>query len=207
MPTNSNDPSDIVPNEARPASSADREKVDQPERTATRTGTQANRTMLGVLLALLLVAVLLALWALLSRNDDSAADITTTRPTPVIVPTSTPVPSDAAVGVNTVDEPAATPTSIPVATPTPLPEGLQACTTDRAPLVTATYIVDTNTTPLNQRSEPAVSAPQAGTFDPGQTGLVFTGECVVNVGDGYTWWEIFNGTEDVWVASDFVTIN
>jgi hypothetical protein len=37
--------------------------------------------------------------------------------------------------------------------------------------------------------------------------LVFTGECVVNVADGYTWWKIFNGTEDVWVASAFVTPN
>ena len=71
----------------------------------------------------------------------------------------------------------------------------------------SSYIVDTNTAPLNQRYEPSVGGAQAGSFDPGQTGLVFTGECVVNVTDGYTWWKIFNGTEDVWVASAFVTPN
>jgi hypothetical protein len=36
---------------------------------------------------------------------------------------------------------------------------------------------------------------------------MFTGECVMNVSDGYTWWKIFNGAEDVWIASAFVTPN
>lgn len=168
---------------------------------------QANRTMLGVLLALLFVAVLLALWFLIFDSGDatSSAD-PAPRPTPLTIATSTPVPDDS-VGITTTDAVEAAPTTAPVATATPVPEGFEACTADTAPLTTATYIVDTNTTPLNQRSEPAVSGTQAGTFDPGQTGLVFTGECVVNIADGYTWWQIFNGTEDVWVASDFVTPN
>ena len=75
------------------------------------------------------------------------------------------------------------------------------------PLTTSTYTVDTNTTPLRQRVGPSVDADQTGAFDAGQPNLVFNGECVVNIADGFTWWQIFNGTEDVWVASDFVTVN
>ncbi len=168
---------------------------------------QANRTMLGVLLALLAVAVLLALWFLIFDNgDDTAAGSNQSAlPTPVTIP-ATPTPVGG-IGVATTDETAATPTTAPVATATPIPEGFEACASTAEPSTTGTYIVDTNTTPLNQRAEPAVSAAQAGTFDPGQTGLSFTGECVVNIGDGYTWWKIFNGTEDVWIASSFVTPN
>jgi hypothetical protein len=168
---------------------------------------QANRTLLRVLLTLLFVAVLLALWFLIFDNDDSttAGSGSAAGPTPLTIATSTPEPEDVVVGVTTTDSVEETPTTVSVATPTPVPEGFEACGTDREPLTTTTYIVDTNTTPLNQRSEPAVSAPEAGTFDPGESGLVFTGECVVNVADGYTWWKIFNGSEDVWIASDFVT--
>lgn len=171
---------------------------------------QANRTMLGVLLALLAVAVLLALWFLLFDNGDSSSSTASTsaRPTPLTIATSTPVPSDTTVGVNTTDTPAEPdPTAIPAVVATPVPEGFEACTSDAAPLTTSSYIVDTNTTPLNQRDEPSVNGAQAGTFDPGETGLVFTGECVVNVADGYTWWKIFNGSQDVWIASAFVTAN
>ena len=164
--------------------------------------------MLGVLLALLFVAVVLALWFLIFDDGDSSSSANPApRPTPLTIATSTPVPDETTVGVTTTDTADATPTTEPVATATPVPEGFEACADGAAPLTTATYIVDTNTTPLNQRMEPAVSGAQAGTFDPGQTGLVFTGECVVNVADGYTWWQIFNGTEDVWVASAFVTPN
>lgn len=170
-----------------------------------RTRPQANRTMLGVLLALLFVAVILALWFLLFDGGDSesAADGAEAGPTPLTIATATPQPDESSVGLSTTDEDVAQPTATPAATP--LPEDLEACSPDAAPQTTATYIVDTNTTPLNQRTEPAVSGTQAGTFDPGQTGLVFTGECVVNTADGYTWWKIFNGSEDVWIASRFVT--
>jgi len=165
-----------------------------------RTRPQANRTILGVLLAILAVAVLLALWFLIfDRGDDSASGSSAALPTPVTIPTvsqavSTPTPVPTTV-------------SAPVVTPTPVPEGFQACSDAQSPLTTTTYIVDTNTTPLNQRAEPSVAASQAGTFDPGQDDLVFSGECVINVNDQYTWWKIFNGTVDVWVASDFVTPN
>jgi hypothetical protein len=159
--------------------------------------------VLGVLLALLGVAVLLALWFLLFAGDDandSAAELSTAAPTAIALPTMT------AIAI-TDDGSAAAPatTTVPLTTPTPVPEGFEACAPDRLPSTTGTYVVDTNTTPLNQRSEPAVGAELAGTFAPGQTGLSFTGNCVVNLGDGYVWWEIDNGTENVWIASDFVT--
>ncbi len=166
---------------------------------------QTNRTVLGVLLAVLFVAIVLALWFLLFDDDSTTAtSATTAGPTPVTIATSTPEPDDTTVGLSTgdVDE---TETTAPVATPTPVPEGFEACSAEDAPATTQTYIVDTNTTPLNQRSEPAVTGTLVGTFDPGQTGLAFTGECVVNITDGFTWWKIFNGTEDVWIASGFVT--
>lgn len=162
---------------------------------------QTNRTVLGVLLAILGVAVLLALWFLIFDNDDDAATgVNTALPTPLTVATSTPGPQLAPTS-------AAVPTSAPAATATAVPEGFDSCTGAQAPLTTTTYIVDTNTTPLNQRATPAVSAEQSGTFPAGQNDLVFTGECVVNLTDGYVWWQIFNGTQDVWVASDFVTPN
>lgn len=168
---------------------------------------QANRTLLGVLLAVLFIAVLLALWFLIFDNDDSTASgDPAPRPTPLTIATSTPVPDDA-VGVTTTDTAETAPTTAPVAAATPVPEGFEVCVDNAVPLTTATYIVDTNTTPLNQRLEPAVSSDLAGTFDPGQTGLVFTGECVVNIADGFTWWQIFNGADDVWIASSFVTPN
>jgi len=116
--------------------------------------------------------------------------ITRTIPTPGTVATATAVPVA---------------TTAPSVTPSPVPEGFQACPDDRKPITTATYVVDTNTTPLNQRTEPAVGSDQAGTFAPGQENLVFSGDCVINTTDQYTWWKIFNGTQDVWVASDFVT--
>lgn len=166
---------------------------------------QTNRTILGVLLALLLVAIVLALWFLLFDNgESSAADANGqgARPTPLTIATAAPIPQDQVVAAG---DPAADPT--PGATTTPVPDGFQACLADQIPLTTTTYVVDTNTTPLNQRQEPAVSAAQSGTFAPGQDDLVFTGNCVVNVNDSYTWWEIFNGTDDVWIASDFVTPN
>lgn len=167
---------------------------------------QANRTILGVLLALLFVAVILALWFLIFDRDGNAtaADDDRARPTPLTIATSTPDPTGGAVTAPTAQVIA---TAVPDITATPVPEGFTACADADKPLTTSSYIVDTNTTPLNQRAEPSVGAVQAGTFDPGQTGLVFTGDCVVNVADGYTWWQIFNGTADVWVASAFVTPN
>ena len=164
---------------------------------------QANRTLLGVLLALLFVAVLLALWFLIFDSGDSSASDSgaTPKPTPLTIATSTPVP-DGTAGAAAAP---ATPSPTPLATATAVPEGFEPCPAGAGPSTAITYIVDTNTTPLNQRAEPAVSSAQSGTFAPGQTGLVFTGDCVVNLEDGFTWWEIFNGTEDVWVASEFVT--
>lgn len=161
---------------------------------------QTNRTILGVLLAILAVAILLALYSLMFGNDDgSSAD---GMPTPVSIPTSTVVPAQ-------TQEEAAAPvaTAPPQATPTAVPEGFEACSTGQAPVTTGTYRVDTNTTPLNQRAAPDVTSEQAGTFSPGTADLVFTGDCVINSADGYVWWEIFNGTEDVWIASDFVSQN
>lgn len=167
---------------------------------------QANRTILGVLLALLFVAIVLALWFLLFDDRDSTASSANSSgamPTPLTIATVAPTPAGQTVEPAPVEEPTAT----PIATATAVPAGFEACATARLPTTTSTYVVDTNTTPLNQRVEPAVSASQAGTFAPGQDDLVFTGNCVVNITDGYTWWEIFNGTDDVWVASDFVTPN
>jgi len=161
---------------------------------------QTNRTVLGVLLAILGIAVLLALWFLIfDRGDNSASGPNAPLPTPLTVATSTPAPQQAS------------PTSVAVATSAPVatavPEGFEACTDSQAPLTTTTYVVDTNTTPLNQRATPEVVAAQSGTFPAGQDDLVFSGECIVNLTDNYVWWQIFNGTEDVWVASDFVTPN
>jgi hypothetical protein len=173
-----------------------------------RTRTQGNRTLLGILVAMLGVAILLALYFLIFDNDGTSTASGSSRamPTPLTIATSTPAPS---VGLSTTAPTAvaSSPTTAPVVTPTPVPDGFTACTTANAPLTTNTYIVDTNTTPLNQRAEPAVSGELAGTFAPGQDDLVFTGDCVVNNADGFTWWKIFNGTTDVWVASDFVTPN
>lgn len=166
---------------------------------ASRPGNPAvSRTVLGALLALLAIAVVLAMWFLLfgSDGDDTSTSLATAAPTALPIPTSTPVP------------PAAAPTvAEPTAAPTAVPSGFEACTGDRAPLVTATYIVDTIETPLNQRNEPSVNGDLVGTFAAGSTGLTFTGDCLVNVTDGYVWWQINNGDQDVWVASDFVTPN
>ena len=168
-------------------------------------GPSASRTTLGALLAVVVVAVLLALWFLVFDGDDdtssaSGGDTTTSTaaPTPLPIPTSTPTPVAAAP-----DEPEPTPE--PTTAPTPVPEGFEACGDERAPLLTSTYIVDTVSTPLNQRAEPSVDGELLGSFDPGETGLTFNGECIVNLADGYTWWQIDNGTADVWVASIFVT--
>ena len=158
-----------------------------------------SRAVLGALIALLAVAVLLALWALIFNQGDSTASADEgpeALPTPITLATSTPVPAAT---------PIVSPT--PAVAPTPLATGLQSCADENLPLTTTTYTVDTNTTPLNQRVEPSVEAEQIGSFDAGQASLVFTGECVVNATDGFTWWQIFNGTNDVWVASDFVTVN
>ena len=158
---------------------------------------RSSRTLLGVLLGVLVLAVLLAVLLLITRNnDETAANTDAALPTPLPVPTTTPAP---------VQPTAADPTPTPV--PTAVPEGFEACDAARSPLVSATYIVDTVETPLNQRLEPSVEGEQVGSFAPGQTGLVFNGECLVNVTDGFVWWQINNGTQDVWVASDFVTAN
>jgi len=166
---------------------------------ASRSGNPAmSRTVLGALLALLMLAILLAVWFLLfgGDNDETATSLSTTAPTAIPIPTSTPVPPAAAA---TAAEPTAVATSVP--------SGFEACSADRAPLVTATYIVDTIETPLNQRSEPSINGDLVGSFEAGSTGLSFTGECLVNITDGFVWWQINNGEVDVWVASDFVTPN
>ena len=180
--------------------SSDDESKILPPRFETGQNSQVNRTMLGLLLVLLGVAVVLALWFLIFDGDDDSDSALDALPTAVPLPTSTPLP---AANVP-ADDPVA-PTTAPVATATPVPDGFDPCAGDQAPLTTATYIVDTLDTPLNQRVDPAVTAEQVGTFDPGQTGLAFSGDCLVNLTDGYVWWEINNGTTDVWVASDFVT--
>jgi len=166
-----------------------------PAPSALEPEARSSRTLLGVLLGVLVIAVLLALLLLITRNnDENAADAADALPTPLPVPTTTPAP---------VQPTATAPTPTPE--PTPVPEGFEACDVARSPLVSATYIVDTVETPLNQRLEPSVDGEQVGTFAPGQTGLVFNGECLVNLADGFVWWQINNGTQEVWVASDFVT--
>ncbi len=178
--------------------------LDRPEGLAPAGRPVLGRTVLGVLLAVLVLAVLIALWALIVRGNDDVAvnasndDDAIVVPTPLPIPTSTPVPATVAPEL---------PTPTPAIVATPIPSGFEACGDERAPLRSATYIVDTLSTPLNQRSTPSVDADLAGTFDPGQTGLAFTGECVVNLADGYVWWAINNGTADVWIASRFVTPN
>lgn len=177
-----------------------------PPREPNDTGrAQPSRTVLGALLAVLVVAVLLALWFLIvggddddvASADDDAVEVAVGVPTALPIPTSTPTPAVVA------DEPVPTPE--PTAIPTPVPEGFEACGDERAPLLTSTYIVDTLSTPLNQRAEPSVDGDLVGSFDPGATGLTFNGECVVNLADGYVWWQIDNGSADVWIASSFVT--
>lgn len=159
---------------------------------------QTNRTVLGILLALLGVAVLLALWALIFNQNESSAFGSGSQPTPTALTVPTPAPTVI---------PTVTPIPAPSVVPTALPVGFEACGTERSPSTTSTYVVDTNTTPLNQRLEPGVGGELAGTFRPGQNDLAFSGECVVNVDDGYTWWKTNNGTQDVWIASDFVSRN
>ncbi|MEM7093174.1 MAG: hypothetical protein AAF567_09245 [Actinomycetota bacterium] len=174
------------------------EPVRPPSDGADRPAT--SRTVLGALLALLILAVVLALWAIITRDDDPVAEQTSTTPE-VSVPTALPIPTSTPAPA--ADEPTAVP--VPTATPTPVPEGFEACGEDRAPLLSATYIVDTISTPLNQRSEPSVDGELVGAFDPGQTGLSFNGDCVVNLADGFVWWQIDTANGPVWVASSFVT--
>lgn len=169
-----------------------------PPLSDDRSRPQTNRTVLGILLALLGIAVLLAVWALIFNNGDSGAFGSNAQPTPTALTVPTPAPTVA---------PTATPIPAPSVAPTTLPTGFEACGTAQSPSTTGTYVVDTNTTPLNQRAEPSVSGELAGTFRPGRDDLTFTGECVVNVDDGYTWWKINNGTADVWIASTFVSPN
>lgn len=182
----------------------------QPSVPSERQRPQANRTVLGVLVVLLGIAVLLALWFLVIDDDgDGSGDagVVTAGPTPIAVPSSTPTPIPDAVVATTGgdDSLEAEATPAPTTVPTTVPVGFEACAPATAPSATATYIVDTTTTPLNQRILPSVASELAGSFDPGQTGLVFTGQCLVNLEDEYTWWEINNGSADVWVASDFVS--
>lgn len=162
-----------------------------------------SRSVLGALLILLVVAVLIALWAIVTGGDDDLASngdqVVTTVPTALPIPTSTPLPI--------IENAATTPTPVPTAAPTPVPDGFEACGDSRSPIRSATYIVDTNTAPLNQRDLPSVDGNLVGAFDPGQSGLVFNGECIVNLADGYVWWQIDNGTDNVWIASSFVTAN
>lgn len=174
-----------------------------PSRSAG--GPKASRTTLGALVVVLVVAVLFALWFLVFSGDGGDDDVATDDestpaavPTPLPIPTSTPTPA-----ALEPTEPA--PTAEPTPEPTSLPDGFDACDDDRAPLLSSTYIVDTVTTPLNQRADPSVDGALVGSFDPGQTGLTFNGQCVVNLTDGYVWWQIDNGSEDVWIASSFVT--
>lgn len=159
---------------------------------------QTNRTVLGILLALLGIAVLLALWALIFNRGESGAFGSNSQPTPTALTVPTPAPTT---------EPTVTPVPAPSVAPTALPTGFEACGTAQSPSTTSTYVVDTNTTPLNQRLEPDVDGELAGTFRPGQNDLAFSGECVVNIDDGYAWWKTNNGTQDVWIASAFVSPN
>ena len=62
--------------------------------------------MLGVLLALLFVAVLLALWFLIVDNGESSSSSANQsgQPTPLVIPTSTPRPSSISSADNTTTE-------------------------------------------------------------------------------------------------------
>lgn len=168
---------------------------DSTDNSSAHGGTlSTNRTLLQALVAVLVVAIGLAVWVLSSNNRSNSAN-SQAGPTAVTVPTSTPTP--------TYREPTPTPEPTPI--PTPLPEGFRACDATQLPNVDASYVVDTNTTPLKQRRAPSIQADQAGNYPPATKNLRFTGECVVNVGDGLTWWSIDNGEEVVWVAAKFVT--
>lgn len=160
-----------------------------------RRGLRSNRILLGVLILVLFAAVLLSLWFLLIDNDGNGSSDVAVAPTPLTIPTDVPVPT---VTV------APTATEVPTVEPTPLPVGLAACTPEQMPVVGNSYLVATVTAPLNQRVEPSATADKRGSYPPGTAGLTFTGDCVVNTGDQYTWWQIIVDDGPVWVASDFV---
>lgn len=154
---------------------------------------QNSRLLLGLLMLVLAAAVILALWFLLVDGDDDGASQAAV-PTPLTIPTSAPAPTAIP-----------TPTTGPEPTVTPVPDGFEACGDTRAPRVGQSYLVNTNTTPLNQRTEPSINGELVGSYPPATTGLKFTGNCLVNVADGYVWWQINTDTTTVWVASDFLS--
>lgn len=160
-----------------------------------RSGMQNSRLLLGLLMLMLAAAVMLALWFLLV-DDDGDSNGQAASPTPLTIPTSAPAPTAIP-----------TPTTGPDPTPTAVPEGFEACGDSRAPIVGQSYLVNTNTTPLNQRTEPSVSGELVGSYPPATSGLKFTGDCLVNIADGYVWWQINTATTTVWVASDFLSPN
>lgn len=157
---------------------------------------QNSRLILGLLMLVLAAAVLLAIWFLVVDGGDGDDNAQAAAPTPLTIPTSAPE-------ATTIP----TPTAGPEPTPTSVPAGFEACGDARAPIVGKSYLVNTNTTPLNQRTEPSVDGELVGSYPPATTGLRFTGDCLVNVADGYVWWQINTDTTTVWVASDFLSPN
>lgn len=161
-----------------------------------RRALRSNRLLLGGLILVLLAAVLLSLWFLLIDNDGTdEPNIVAAAPTPLTIPTQIPVPTPTVAPTVTVE---------PTTVPTPLPAGLAACTDAQMPVMGNSYLVATATEPLKQRMEPSASAERLGSYPPGTSGLTFTGDCVVNTGDQYVWWQIIENDTAVWVASDFV---
>ncbi len=179
----------------------------------------ANRSVLGVLVVLLAVAVMLALWFLLVDSDDNGAtELSNPAPTPVDIPLSTAVAADVVESTPIADQvsdpapvggqedqaeqnqPEAT-----TAVPTPLPDGLTYCEVADLPVTTTSYKVDTNSAALKHRAEPSAQSPQLGESSRATTGLRATGDCAVNTSDGFTWWQLTIDGNTVWVASEFLS--
>jgi len=154
-----------------------------------------SRLVLGLLMLILAAAVVLALWFLISDGGDDESSQAAV-PTPLTIPTAQPEPTAIP-----------TPTTGPEPTPTAVPAGFEACGDERSPIVGQSYLVNTNTTPLNQRTEPSIDGELVGSYPPATSGLKFTGDCLVNIADGYVWWQINTDTTTVWVASDFLSPN
>ncbi len=173
-----------------------------------------SRAILGFLVILIAVAVALALWFVLFGDNDSVADRTTSTtqtasatpegtPTPLAIPTGT---ANSAPLAQTQTQPEAIASEPePTTQATPLPDGLEPCSAGTSPDPTRTYKVDTDSAALKHRAGPSADADQLGSSPSATFGLRPTGECAVNLVDGFTWWKIAGSAEDFWVASDFVS--
>lgn len=155
-----------------------------------------------LLLALLAVALAAIIWFFIIDDDD---------------PNDSPESSTATTGQTTAGandgnggddagpETVVVATATAVPAPTPTPElAIGGCTDLTAPDTTTTYKITGVTSKLNQRAAPSLNAEVAGEFLPDRVGIVATGECLDNPDDGYVWWEVSDGGQEVWVAAEFL---